>query len=328
MPEDQTIVISYKTKAEVRGDYELKDVYFRYCTVLGLWEKQIVFPISNRVKVIPNMSQVKGYLLEAQAFLLHEGLKLRKNRVGSGEFTHIRSYVVGDDPRKINWRQSAKQNDVMTNVYEPEHGKYIAILIDCGRAMGIELTESNRLERALEAALTVAAIALQRGDHVSVIAFSTKVKRYVPPGKGMAHLRFIVKQLYDLQADSFEANYVHAFQYLENIQKKRSLALLFSDLDPIFFEETPLVYMQRIRRRHLFLLLGIADPMIAKWVKVSPEDTKLAMTKSAAQRQLLQKEEMKRNWERKGLQLIEAPEEKLATVALSRYIEIMNRDVL
>ncbi|RKJ08673.1 DUF58 domain-containing protein, partial [Butyricicoccus sp. 1XD8-22] len=90
---------------------------------------------------------------------LHEGMKIRKFQSGSGEFAQIRKYAAGDDPRMINWRQTAKLQEVMTNEYEPEHGKYITILIDCGRMMGAELKKGNRLERALEAAMTVTAAA-------------------------------------------------------------------------------------------------------------------------------------------------------------------------
>ncbi|WP_143521177.1 DUF58 domain-containing protein, partial [Pseudomonas sp. 2995-1] len=121
-----------ETEASVRGKYQIDRLYLRYTSNLGLWEKQKAFQLNDTVKVIPNLSSVKDYLENAQQFLLYEGDKIRKQLSGSGEFAKIRNYVVGDDPRKINWRQTAKLQEVMTNEYEPEHGKYITILIDCG----------------------------------------------------------------------------------------------------------------------------------------------------------------------------------------------------
>ena len=79
----------------------------------------------------------------------------------------------------INWRQTAKLQEVMTNEYEPEHGKYITILIDCGRMMGAELKEGNRLEKSLEAAMTVAAAALKNGDYVSVIGYGDDLDQLI-----------------------------------------------------------------------------------------------------------------------------------------------------
>ncbi|MDR3271649.1 MAG: DUF58 domain-containing protein, partial [Peptococcaceae bacterium] len=159
---------AYETQASVRGDYLLDSVYLRYRSRIGFWEKQIVFHPVSTLRVIPNLDSVRSHLVTLRQALLTDGLRIKRNHPGSGEFAQVRSYVPGDDPRMINWRQSAKWAELMSNVYEPEHGKNITILIDCGRVMGIELQASNRLEKSLEAALTVAAVALKHGDYVSV----------------------------------------------------------------------------------------------------------------------------------------------------------------
>ena len=141
---------------------KLSSLYFRYTSHFGLWEKQLTIELVDSIKVIPDLTETKQYLGNAQRFLLYEGSKIRKQQRGVGDFAQIRNYVVGDDPRMINWRQTAKLQAVMTNEYEPEHGKYVTVLIDCGRMMGAELTKGNRLEKVLEAALTVAAAALAK----------------------------------------------------------------------------------------------------------------------------------------------------------------------
>lgn len=320
--------VSYRSEASVRGDYSWRLVYVRYRSNLGLWEKQMTFSHPVTVRVFPDLSRVRSFLGTAQQFLLHEGEKLRKKRVGSGEFTQVRTYVPGDDPRKMNWRQTAKRAELMTNVYEPEHGKQIVLLIDCGRTMGVEMREDNRLEYAMEAVLTVAAAALRQGDYVAVIAFSNRIKKTIPLGKGQPHLQTIIRSVYDLQYDPVESNVFRAFEHLETVQKRRSLILLFSDLNAFLFEETPLFQMQRIRRRHVFLLMSVADPLIAEWTQAVPQDTRTAMTKTMAQRNVLRRKNEMMRWERMGLQMVEVPEKQLASESLSRYIEIMNRGLL
>ncbi|MEH7345584.1 DUF58 domain-containing protein [Bacillus sp. JJ1532] len=319
---------SYETKASVRGRYEINKLYFRYTSSLGLWEKQITVELHDSVKVIPDLSETKQYLENAQQFLLYEGVKIRKMQSGSGDFAKIRRYVVGDDPRKINWRQTAKLREVMTNEYEPEHGKYITILIDCGRMMGAELEKGNRLERSLEAALTVTAAALQKGDYVSVLAFSKEVKVFVPPAKGMAHLQTILHAIYNLEVDAAESNYAAVLQYLETMQKKRSLLFLFSDVATFLHEETALAYLKRIRQRHLFLMIGLEDVTLLKTINTKPDQVQKAMIKSIAQQQMLMKKREKLKWEKQGLLMVEAVEEKLAVTAVSHYIDIMNRNLL
>ncbi len=325
---DTTILAAYDTLATVRGDYDIENLYFRYKSLLGLWEKQVTVMSEDSIKVIPDLTQTKQYLENAQRFLLHEGSKIRRHRSGIGDFAQIRTYVVGDDPRKINWRQTAKLQEVMTNEYEPEHGKHITILIDCGRMMGAELKKGNRLEKTLEAALTVAAAALQKGDYVSVLAFSKDVKVFVPPAKGIAHLQTILQSIYNLKVDADESNYAAVFSYLETMHKKRSLLLLFSDIGTFLHEESALTYLKRLRQRHLFLMIGIEDMTLIKRAQGESITVQTAMIKSIAQQQMLFKKREKNKWEKQGLQMIEAREEKLAVAAVSYYIEIMNRDLL
>ncbi|WP_456273165.1 DUF58 domain-containing protein [Bacillus sp. AK031] len=320
--------ILYQTSAPVRGNYSIEKLFFRYRSKLGLWEKQKTFTIEETVKVIPDLSDTKRFLESAQQFLLYEGVKIRKLKSGAGEFSKIRNYAVGDDPRKINWRQTAKLREVMTNEFEPEHGKYITVLIDCGRMMGAELTKGNRLERALEAAMTVSAAALQNGDYVSVLAFSRDVKVFVPPAKGMAHLQTILQSIYNLEVDSAESNYAAVLGYLQTVQKKRSLLLLFSDVGSFLHEGGALTYLQRLRQRHLFLMLGIVDRTLLERAGEEPSSVKGTMIKSMAQKQLLIKRREKVKWEKRGLQVAEAREEKLAASAVSHYIDIMNRGLL
>ncbi|WP_244933677.1 DUF58 domain-containing protein [Neobacillus mesonae] len=325
---DSVVRITYETSPADRGKYEINKLYFRYRSLFGLWEKQTTIELPEELKVIPDLTETRQYLENAQKFLLYEGLKIRKQLSGSGEFAKIRSYVVGDDPRKINWRQTAKLREVMTNEYEPEHGKYITILIDCGRMMGAELKKGNRLEKALEASLTVAAAALKKGDYVSVLAFSKEIKVYVPPAKGMAHLQTILQAIYNVKVDAAESNYAAVLQYLEMMQKKRSLILLFSDVRTFLHEESALIYLKRLRQRHLFFMIGVEDQTLVKRTKTEPADVQAAMLKSIAQQQMLFKKREKNKWEKQGLQMIEAPEEQLAVTAVSQYIEIMNQSLL
>lgn len=323
-----TLTTSYEITAPIRGKYEVQKLYVRYTSLLGLWEKQITVDMVDEVKVIPDLTDAKQYLESAQQFLMYEGLKIRKQKSAEGEFSQIRNYVVGDDPRKINWRQTAKLQEIMTNEYEPEHGKYITILIDCGRMMGAELKKGNLLDKVLEAALTVTAAALKNGDYVAVLAFSRDVKVFVPPEKGMDHMQRILQAIYHLEVDASESNYPAVLNYLQTVQKKRSLVLLFSDVHTFLHEESGLLYLKRLRRRHLFLMIGIENRDLLDKTKLEPNNVQTAMMKSIAQQQIQIKKREKANWERQGLLMVEATEERLATAAVSHYIHIMNQGLL
>src|SRR5699024_8991227 len=158
--------------------------------------------------------------------------------------------------------------------------------LDCGRMMGGELDEGSRHEKTIEASITVAAAALKSGDYVGVLAFSSDIKVFVPPEKGMEHLQRILQSIYHLQADAKESNYAGVMGYLQTVQKKRSLILLFSDIQTFLHEESTLHVIKRVREKHLFLMIGIEDEELIKETNVKPENVQLAMSKSIAQQQI------------------------------------------
>lgn len=328
MKEGKPLTLTYISMGSVRGNYQVDKVYIRFGSTLGLWEKQTYFHFPQQIRVIPDLSGVKGYLSSTPDMLLLQGVKPRKFQTGFGEFSLIRNYAVGDDPRKINWRATARRAEIMTNMYEPEHGKQVTLLLDCGRTMGVELRKTNRLEKSMEALLTVAALALKQGDYVSVMVFSNDIHAYVPPGQGLSHLQRIVEEVYAIQARPVESNFAKAFQYLESIQKRRSLIMLFSDLDHFLLEDTLLPVLHPIRKRHFFLLIGIEDPMVRNWIAKDITDTTSAMVKTMAEGQLLKRKKQVEKWRQYGLQAIEAREENLVSIAVERYFEVINRGVL
>lgn len=324
----QKTVIAYSIQPLKRGKFNVEKIYTRFQSKLGLWARQITFSEVQQVKVIPNLTETKRYLESAQNYLLHEGIKIRKMRSGTGEFSKVRSYVIGDDPRKINWRQSAKLQDLMTNEYEPEHGKHITILIDCGRIMGVELKEANRLERSVEAAITLATAALQNGDHVSIICFSKEIKAFVPPGQGLEHMDTILQTIYSIEVDAHESNYQYALQYAQSTQRKRSMMVLFSDVQTFINEDYHLFYMKEIRKKHLFVMIGIEDHLLREKIGMYPASARAAMQKSIAQKQYLKQKQVMAKWEKHGLPMLEAPAERLAVTAISHYVDTLNRGLL
>ncbi|WP_100011753.1 DUF58 domain-containing protein [Lentibacillus sediminis] len=323
-----SVKLVYQPIAPERGKYGITTIFIRYRSRLGLWQKQLAVRDEHSVKVIPDLTETRQYLESPQQFLLYEGTKIRKQRAEAGEFAQVRNYVVGDDPRKINWRQTAKLQTVMANEYEPEHGKYVTILIDCGRMMGAELKSGNRLEKALEAAITTAAAALKNGDYVAVLAFSKEIKVFVPPAKGMNQLQTILQAVYNLKVDASESNYSAAINYLSVALKKRSLVLLFSDIQIFLHEESALYQLKRLRRRHLFMMIGVEDEELLAKTRQQPDHAKSLMVKAMAQQQIQLKKRGKATWEKQGLSMVEAKEEHLATAAVSEYVRVMNEGLL
>ncbi|USG67697.1 DUF58 domain-containing protein [Brevibacillus ruminantium] len=321
-------VVSYITKGNERGLYTFSHLYLRYQGKLGLWEKQAKPYCPQAIKVYPDLSAVRGYLQSLQDSLIVDGKKILLRSRSGTEFHAIREYVPDDDPRHINWSASARGRRLMTNQFRPEQGKVLTLLLDCGRMMGVELDGRSKLDLSLEAALTLAAVALKQGDQVALLAFSHEIKTYIPPGRGLGHLHTLVEAVYDVRSDFVESNPLQALEYLHRQQKRRSLMVLFSDMENYLLEDQLGAYLWRLRRSHLLLLLSLADPLLHEWSKATVSNSQLAFVKALAQRFQLDRKAFQQNMIGAGIQVLDIPADQLTLTVVNSYLEIKRREAL
>ncbi|MEC0227367.1 DUF58 domain-containing protein [Paenibacillus alba] len=320
--------IFYTVKALERGKYDFKFVYLRYWGGMGLWKKQVRIQHQAEIEVYPDLSQVRGVLGAVQDALILEGHRLFKKQRSGSEFSYIRDYVQGDDIRHINWKASARTTKLMTNLFQPEKGKIVTLVLDCGRQMAIELEGQVKLDRTLEAALTLAAVALKQGDQVSLVAYSNQVKVYVPPGKGLPHLQALTRAVYDLRTDFVESSTQVAFTHVLRFLKKRSLVVLFSDMESYLYDQEMLPYVQRLRRSHHVLLLSLQDPLIHGWVRIRAEDSKQAYRQSMAHKFTTDRYAYVAKMAGNGIPVMDVPADQLTLSAVNAYLDLKSRDHL
>ncbi|MBD0383660.1 DUF58 domain-containing protein [Paenibacillus sp. WST5] len=318
----------YTTMALERGRYVFGYVYLRYWGGLGLWKKQVRLEQADAIDIYPDLSEVRGVLGAVQDALILEGHRLFKKQRSGSEFHYIRDYVQGDDIRHINWKASARTTKLMTNMYQPEKGKTLTLVLDCGRQMGIELEGQVKLDRTLEAALTLAAVALKQGDQVALLAYSNQVKVYVPPGKGLLHLQELTRAVYDLRTDFVESNTQVAMSHVLRFIKKRSLVVLFSDMESYLYDKELLPYVMRLRRGHHVLLLSLQDPLLHQWVRIRAEDSRGAYRQSIAHKFTNERYAYVTQMAGRGIPVMDVPADQLALSAVNVYLDLKSRDAL
>lgn len=318
----------YAVRPLERGRYALRVAYVRLRGPLGLLERQLHVPCESEVRVLPDLSGVRGLLASVQRSLVLDGKRIFRRPMSGTDFQGIRDYSPDDDPRSINWPATARALQTKVNVLQPERGKIVTLLVDCGRMMGVELEGQTKLDRSLEAALTLAAVALQRGDQVAAMTFAGGIAAYVPPSKGVAHLQTIVEAVYDARSDASESNYAEAFTYLARVQKKRSLLVLFTDMENALFESELAPYLMRLRKTHPILMLCLQDPVLFAWSRIPVERTKDAYIKSTAYRFLEDRRKFGARMASLGIDVLDVPANELATSAVNAYLEKKARDAL
>jgi uncharacterized protein (DUF58 family) len=319
---------SYITIGKERGRYELRFAYLIYSGGLGLVRKFAQLDCSGEVRIYPDLSQVRGILSSTLSTLILDGQKIYKKVSSGSDFDAIRDYVQGDDPRSVNWRATARTGKLMTNVLRPEKGKVVTIALDCGRMMGIELEGQTKLDRSLESALALAAVALKQGDQVGLLAFSSELQVYIPPDKGLSQLNALIEAVYDLQSEFVESDYSLALSYLMRVQKKRSLMALFSDMESYLYHRELGGYIHKMRRSHVPLLLSLQDPVLQQWASTTITNARIGFIQSTAHKLRLERSQFVHSMSLSGIHVLDVPSNQLALSAVNLYLNMRSSNAL
>ncbi len=90
--------------------------------------------------------------------------------------TRSATYVGGDDPRSIDWRATARRNDVVVRTWRPERDRQVLLVLDTGRTAAGRVGGAPRFEATLDATLLLAALARHAGDRVGLIAHDRRLR--------------------------------------------------------------------------------------------------------------------------------------------------------
>jgi len=279
--ESKTVL--YKVKPKKRGEYAFSDLHLRYTGVLGLCVKSKTFNIAGKVKVYPNLEDMRNKnLIIASRKKLTAGLR-KIRRLGTGtEFESIRDYTPADDYRHINWNATAREGRLFVNQYEPERNRHIYLMIDTSRVMAEEIDGISRLDYAVNSAFLVAETILYRGDNIGLIAFDSEIRRVVKTGKGMPHFQKLADSMYNIEVHETAADYDEAFSTLQKTQSRRSLVLLFTNPAGIEHAREIVTAWQNYAPGHKVVVLTIKNPALTNEAGKRIEKPDDAFIKSAA----------------------------------------------
>ena len=108
------------------------------------------------------------------------------------EFADLRLFAPGDRVRSINWRASARRDELVVNERHPERNADVILFLDTfadARSGG-----RSTLDLAVRATATLAARYLERRDRVGLVSFGG-VLRWLTPGMGSTQRYRIVDAL-------------------------------------------------------------------------------------------------------------------------------------
>jgi uncharacterized protein (DUF58 family) len=196
-PEDGTGRALIWTLAPRRwGRHDVGPVRLRAVTAFGLYETSFEVPV-GRITVYPGGGTVTTPMAPRE---LPARLGEHASRaLGSGvEFGGVRPFAPGDRRRDVDWRTSAKHQQLFVRQYADERAVDIALLLDVGSDAG-EPGHSS-LDLTVRAATGLAHSYLRIHDRVGLVTLGGWT-RWLTPDSSVRQLHRIAELVMDVQGD-------------------------------------------------------------------------------------------------------------------------------
>jgi uncharacterized protein (DUF58 family) len=281
------------------------------------------------IKVYPNMARAREAELKALGANSYLAVQRKAVRRGEGrEFESMRDYVRGDELRHISWTATARRAKLTTRQYQIERDQTILVALDAGRLMTGRIENESKFDSAIHACLALMSMAGRGGDNAGIVVFGRRIKKFLPPQRGVEHLDATLEALHDLEPELIEPSYSLAFQFISANLKKRALIVILTDLVDKESSKELLSSLKLLRPRHLPLVVTIGDRDLNATVSRVPEDLREVFTQSAAEEIIHQRESALRLVESQGGLALDVNAANLAPRLLETYLKVKERGLL
>ncbi len=177
------------------GAYRPGPLLARARDPLGLFEFETRAPVPGPLRVYPHEETLRRVIrpAETQTFTGNEVARLRGDGI---EFADMRPFVPGDRVRRINWRASARRDELWVNESHPERNADVIVFLDTFAEARHEA--AGTLDLAVRAASALASRYLARNDRVGLVSFGG-ILRWLVPSMGRTQVYRIVDALLDTE---------------------------------------------------------------------------------------------------------------------------------
>lgn len=328
VPPGETVGISYSVNPQERGDATVGQIFLKYGTSWRIAQGWAVAPLPQKIRIYPNLDEAKRdtiYLIRSRQVALQAR---HKHLRGQGrEFESLRDYQEGDEWRNICWTATARRGKLIAKTHQFERNQSVWLVLDTGRLLRARDQNLAKLDYSVGAALSMAQVALYSGDRIALLCYGRRIKQRIPPGHGRDHLRAFVESLAQIETENLEADHLRAAQTLLSVQKRRSLVIWFTDLAETAAVPDLIESSLLLARRHLVLLVVMAQPELRELLRSRPEDESAMFHYVAAQEIVHRRDAFLGMLRQRGALTLEIEPSKVSSAVVNEYLRIKERGV-
>jgi uncharacterized protein (DUF58 family) len=126
----------------------------------------------------------------------HPGGDERSSLRGAGlEYSDVREYQAGDDPRTLEWNITARSDRPYVRESLPDRGLDAWLLVDITPSLDWGTARCLKRQLALEFSAVVGQLLIGRGNRVGALLFDDRVRSIIPPSAGRTALLQLVARI-------------------------------------------------------------------------------------------------------------------------------------
>ncbi|MEZ6055610.1 MAG: DUF58 domain-containing protein [Planctomycetaceae bacterium] len=333
-PQQKEFEVSHSLTLPKRGRHTFGPLWVRLSGPYGFLDVQRSIPTTDTIRVLPEtFAAVEYFRKEVGADIRMLDLPTRTHQHGEGtEFESLKEFRDGDDPRRIDWRATARARVPIVAKFQVERHRDVMILVDCGRLMGgaasPEFGSPTKLDSAIDAALMLGRSALDGGDRCGIGLFDHTVRKYLPPVSGRPALGGLVDSVFDAPVQWTESDFGPMFATLQSRQSKRSLIVVLSDVTDQATTDTLRGSLSRLTKRHVVLFVAIRTPYLDRMIHSPLTTLQEASRKGTIFRLQQEREETLQGMRHLGIQILDVPPHEVTVPLINQYVAIRSSNRL
>lgn len=321
--------LAYTVRPLTRGEYHFGKINAFLKSPLNLIERHFTVEEPFLMKCYPSFIKLRQFELMAISNRLSDtGIK-KIRRIGhSSEFEQIKEYVIGDDIRTINWKATARRDQLMINHYRDERAQQVYCLVDMGRIMKMPFDGMTLLDHSVNASLVLGHVAWIKEDKPGLIGFSNKVTSMVNADRKGNQLLRLQEALYNATTDFSESNYDVLLSTIRSKITQRSLLLLFTNFETLSGLKRQMKYLRKMASQHLLVLIFFENTELKELLAKKPQSTFEIYEQTIAAKFDHEKRQISKELQQYGILSVYTTPEKLTVNTLNKYLEIKTRNLI
>ncbi len=147
----------------------------------------------------------------------------------SVNFAEYRSYRLGDDIRKIDWKVYGRTDRFFVKEFEGETNTSIHLILDCSRSMTYGRDGIAKLEYGQYLAASLGYFAFKQRDSVGFISYDDDVIDYIPARGSIGHLNTVLHAIESARPGA-RTDFAKSLVKVSERLRRRGIVVVISDL--------------------------------------------------------------------------------------------------